>query len=158
MASSSCPAVPARRRPRRERLDPHAAQRVLSVLNAGATINAVEYDATSDRYLVRSELYEFLAIVAKRAFEADKSNVDLAELEKIVGVALLPDVNQNAETVLHYMHPISEDRGFTAEIKLSEVAPADVRTVRTVRCKPSKSAKSPHSCSGLACEIGRAHV
>jgi hypothetical protein len=115
---------------RPEQLDPHAAQRVLSVLNAGATINAVEYDATSDRYLVRSELYEFLAIVAKRAFEADKSNVDLAELEKIVGVALLPDVNQNAETVLHYMHPISEDRGFTAEIKLSEVAPADVRTVR----------------------------
>ena len=72
----------------------------------------------------------FLAIVAKRSFEADKSNVDLAELEKIVGVALLPDVNQNAETVLHYMHPISEDRGFTAEIKLGEVAPADVRTVR----------------------------
>ncbi len=115
---------------RPEQLDPHAAQRVLAVLNAGATINAVEYDAISDRYLVRGELYEFLAIVAKRSFEADKGNVDLAELEKIVGVALLPDINQNAETVLHYMHPISEDRGFTAEIKLGEVAPNDIRTVR----------------------------
>jgi hypothetical protein len=115
---------------RPEQLDPHAAQRVLAVLNAGATINAVEYDAVSDRYLVRAELFEFLSIVAKRSFEADKANVDLAELEKIVGVALLPDVNQNAETVLHYMHPISEDRGFTAEIKLGEVAPADIRTVR----------------------------
>ena len=51
---------------RPEQLDPHAAQRVLAVLNAGATINAVEYDAIADRYLVRGELYEFLAIVAKR--------------------------------------------------------------------------------------------
>ena len=115
---------------RPEQLDPHAAQRVLAVLNAGATINAVEYDAIADRYLVRGELYEFLAITAKRWFEADKVNVDLAELEKIVGVALLPDINQNAETVLHYMHPISEDRGFTAEIKLGEVAPTDIRLMR----------------------------
>ncbi len=116
---------------RPEQLDPHAAERVRAVLTAGTTINAVEHDAVSDRYLVRGELYEFLAIVAKRAFEADKGNVSLAELEKIVGVALLPDINQNAETVLHYMHPISEDRGFTAEIKLGEVAPADIRTVRS---------------------------
>jgi hypothetical protein len=115
---------------RPDQLDPHAAQRVRAVLNAGATINAVEYDPISDRYLVRAELFEFLSIVAKRSFEADKANVDLAELEKIVGVALLPDINQNAETVLHYMHPISEDRGFTAEIKLGEVAPADIRIVR----------------------------
>jgi len=115
---------------RPDQLDPHAAQRVRAVLNAGATINAVEFDPISDRYLVRAELFEFLSIVAKRSFEADKANVDLAELEKIVGVALLPDINQNAETVLHYMHPISEDRGFTAEIKLGEVAPTDIRIVR----------------------------
>jgi hypothetical protein len=116
---------------RPELLDPHTAQRVLGVLNAGATINAVEYDATADRYLVRAELYEFLSIVAKRSFEADKANVDLAELEKIVGVALLPDINRNAETVLHYMHPIDEDRGFTAEINLGEVDAGDKRVVRS---------------------------
>ncbi|HEY7670436.1 MAG TPA: hypothetical protein VH852_07360, partial [Hyphomicrobium sp.] len=106
---------------RADQLEPHVAQRVLGVLNAGATIHAVEYDEGANRYLVRAELFEFLSIVAKRSFEADKSNVDLAELEKIVGVALLPNLSHNAELVLHYMHPISEDRGFTAEIRLDEV-------------------------------------
>ncbi len=82
---------------RPELLDPHTERQVLGVLNAGATISAVDYDEAAGRYLVRAELYEFLAIVAKRSFEADKANIDLAELEKIVGVALLPDINQNAE-------------------------------------------------------------
>ncbi len=116
---------------RPELLDPHSAQRVLGVLNAGATINAVEYEEERGRYLVRAELFEFLSIVAKRSFEADKANVDLAELEKIVGVALLPDINANAETVLHYMHPIDEDRGFTAEINLGEVEADHKRVVRS---------------------------
>jgi hypothetical protein len=115
---------------RPELLDPNTAQRVLGVLNAGATISAVEYDEAADRYLVRAELFEFLSIVAKRSFDADKANVDLAELERIVGVSLLPDVNENAETVLHYMHPITEKHGFTAEIKLKEVTPEHLRTVR----------------------------
>jgi hypothetical protein len=115
---------------RPEHLDPHTAARVLGVLNAGATIHAVEYGEVQRRYLIRSELYEFLSVVAKRAFEANEHHVSLAELEKIVGVALLPDLSQNAETVLHYMHPISEDRGFTAEIKLDEVAQEHIRTVR----------------------------
>ena len=116
---------------RPELLDPHTERQVLGVLNAGATISAVDYDEAAGRYLVRAELYEFLAIVAKRSFEADKANIDLAELEKIVGVALLPDINQNAEAVLHYMHPIDEDRGFTAEINLGEVADEHKRTVRS---------------------------
>jgi hypothetical protein len=115
---------------RPERLDPHSAARVLGVLNAGATIHAVAYDEAQQRYLVRSELFEFLSVVAKKAFEASAHHANLAELEKVVGVALLPDLGHNAETVLHYMHPLSEDRGFTAEIKLSEVAPNHLRTVR----------------------------
>jgi hypothetical protein len=116
---------------RPEMLDQHTERQVLGVLNAGSTISAVDYDEAAGRYLVRAELYEFLAIVAKRSFEADKANIDLAELEKIVGVALLPDINQNAETVLHYMHPIDEDRGFTAEINLGEVLDEHKRTVRS---------------------------
>ncbi len=116
---------------RPEQLDAHNGQRVLGVLNAGATISAVEYDEVKNRYLVRAELFEFLSIIAKRSFEADKSNVDLAELEKLVGVALLPNINENAETVLHYMHPIDEDRGFTAEINLAEVIDEHRRTVRS---------------------------
>ena len=116
---------------RPELLEPHTERQVLGVLNAGSTISAVDYDEAAGRYLVRAELYEFLAIVAKRSFEADKANVDLAELEKIVGVALLPDINRNAETVLHYLHPIDEDRGFTAEINLAEVIEEHKRTVRS---------------------------
>lgn len=116
---------------RPEQLDPHSAGRVLAVLNAGATIHAVEYDEARQRYLVRSELFEFLSVVAKRAFEASDHHVNLAELEKIVGVALLPDLSRNADTVLHYIHPISEDRGFTGEIKLDEVVPEHIRVVRS---------------------------
>jgi hypothetical protein len=115
---------------RPDELDPHTAGRVLGVLNAGATIHAVEYDETRRRYLVRSELFEFLSVVAKKAFEASEHHVNLAELDKIVSVALLPNLSHNAETVLHYMHPIREDRGFTAEIKLDEVGPDHLRTVR----------------------------
>jgi len=116
---------------RPESLEPHTAQRVLGVLNAGSTISAVDYDEAAGRYLVRAELFEFLSIVAKRSFEADKSNIDLAELEKIVGVALLPNINENADTVLYYMQPIDEDRGFTAEINLGEVEPDHKRVVRS---------------------------
>ena len=115
---------------RAERLDPHFAERVMAVLNAGATIHAVEYDEARDRYLVRAELFEFLSIAARKAFEASPHHGSLAELEKVTMVALLPDVAANSDTVLHYMHPISEDRGFTAEVRLDEVAAADVRTVR----------------------------
>lgn len=115
---------------RTERLDPHFAERVMAVLNAGATIHAVEYDEERDRYLVRAELFEFLSIAARKAFEASPHHGSLAELEKVTMVALLPDVAANSDTVLHYMHPISEDRGFTAEVKLNEVATADLRTVR----------------------------
>jgi predicted nucleic acid-binding Zn-ribbon protein len=117
---------------RANRLDPHAADRVLTVLNAGATIHAVEFDQDQDRYLVRSELFEFLSTTAKKAFEKSPVHANLVELEKIVGVALLPNVGPNAETVMHYMHPITELHGFTAEVKLSEVEADDKRVVRSV--------------------------
>lgn len=117
---------------RTDRLDPHAATRVIDVLNAGATIHAVAHDPDNDRYLVRSELFEFLSTTAKKAFEKSGVHANMVELEKLVGVALLPDVGPNAETVLHYMHPITEKHGFTAEVKLSEVVPSDTRVVRNV--------------------------
>jgi hypothetical protein len=116
---------------RMDRLDPVAMDKVLPVLNAGTTIHAVEYDDEKDRYLVRAELFEFLSIVAKKSFEADKKHADLAELEKIVSVALLPDVGTASRSVLSYIHPMSEDRGFTGEIRLSEVTEADKRLVRS---------------------------
>jgi hypothetical protein len=116
---------------RPELLEPHSERQVLGVLNAGATINAVEYDQPQNRYLVRAELFEFLSIVAKRSFDADKSAADMYELERVVSVALLPDVNHNADTVLHYMHPIDPHNDFTAEINFAEVDDGDRRTVRS---------------------------
>lgn len=120
---------------RPERLDAHGADRVLAVLNAGATIHAVEYDEARHRYLVRAELFEFLSLVAKKAFEADQQHVKLSELEKIVTVALLPNVNETVDAVLQHLHPINETNGFTSEMFISEVErdnPAFARGVRNV--------------------------
>jgi hypothetical protein len=121
---------------RPERLDPQSAERVVGVLNAGATIHAVEYDPSEDRYLVRAELFEFLSVIAKKAFESNDQNATFAELEKMVAVALLPDVAANADTVLSYVHPYHHAKSgnpeYTAEVKLSDVADAHKRTVRSV--------------------------
>ena len=120
--------------------DPHARD-LHRVLNAGATIGAVRHVA-DETYELRSELFEYISQVAKKAFAADKSHVALADLERIVAVALLPDVRDNVETVLKYVHPI-EDRptflekvgvkerhDFTAEIDLGEVDRSDKKVVR----------------------------
>ncbi len=116
---------------RPERLDPQSAERVLGVLNAGTTIHAVEFDHEQDRYLVRAELFEFLSGISKKAFQANAQHATIADMEKTVSVALLPDVARNIDTVLSYMHPITEKHGFMAEIKLAEVTDdTDKRVVR----------------------------
>ena len=119
--------------------DPQA-PRPARVLNAGATIGAVRHLAGESYGCVRAVRVH--PQVTKKEFEADKSHVALAELERIVAVALLPDVKDNVETVLKYVHPI-EDRptllekvglkerhDFTAEIKLEEVDRTDKKIVR----------------------------
>ncbi|MEZ5843025.1 MAG: hypothetical protein R3D27_04755 [Hyphomicrobiaceae bacterium] len=96
--------------------------RVLKVLNAGAVIGAVERDEhRADRYLVRSELFEFLATVAKKAFEADKDRARLAELKKLLVVSLAPDPGHYADVVLSHLHPITPFEDFTQEIRLAEI-------------------------------------
>jgi hypothetical protein len=118
-------------RPRR--LDPQSAGRVLGVLNAGTTIHAVEYDPENDRYLVRAELFEFLSGVSKKSFKENTHHATIAEMEKTVSAALLPDIAHNIDTVLSYLHPITEKHGFMAEIKLGEVTDeTDKRVVRQV--------------------------
>src|SRR5262245_34728459 len=121
--------------------DPHAPD-LNRVLNAGATIGAVRH-VEANVYELRAELFEYLSLVAKKSFGADKSHVVLAELERILAVSLLPNVRENVETVLRYVHPI-EDRPtfleklarsgarpeFTAEIKLDEVERSDKKVVR----------------------------
>lgn len=106
---------------------------VMGVLNAGATIGAVARDAArSDHYLIRAELFEFLSVVAKKAFEADKDRGRLAQLERAVGVALLRDVPTNVQTLQDALHPMNEDRGFSAEVRLKETHPLDVPVIRKV--------------------------
>jgi hypothetical protein len=118
---------------RPDRLDPQSAERVLGVLNAGTTIHAVEFDHEQDRYLVRAELFEFLSGISKKSFQANVQHATLAEIEKTVSVALLPDVARNIDTVLSYLHPITEKHGFMAEMNLGEIADAaDQRVVRLV--------------------------
>jgi hypothetical protein len=120
--------------------DPHAPD-LNRLLNAGATIGAVRH-VDGNLYELRAELFEYLSQVAKKSFGADKSHVTLAELERIVVVSLLPNVGDNVETVLRYVHPI-EDRpsllaklglkeraDFTAEIRLDEVERHDKKIVR----------------------------
>lgn len=117
---------------RPETLSPHTADRVLTVLNAGASISAVARDEAANRFLIRSELFEYLSTTAKKAYHQSATHADEVELEKTVSVALLPRISENAETVLHYMHPINEDKGYTAEILLNEVDEIDRRIVRNV--------------------------
>ena len=117
---------------RPERLDPQSAERVLGVLNAGTTIHAVEYHAEEDRYLIRAELFEFLSSASRKAFQANDHHATLAELEKIVSVALLPDIATNVDIVLSHVHPITEKHGFTAEVRMGELDDAHKRVVRNV--------------------------
>ncbi|MEW5962660.1 MAG: hypothetical protein AB1749_03780, partial [Pseudomonadota bacterium] len=107
--------------------------RVLKVLNAAATIGAVARDPNRpERYLVRPELFEFLSVVAKKAFDADESHARLAELKQVVTVALQPHTGYHAEIVLDHMHPINEKDGFSSEVTLSTVPSGDLPLMRKV--------------------------
>ncbi len=104
---------------------------VAKVLNAGATIGAVTRDEYNPaRYLIRPELFEFLSIIARRHYEADKDHRRLAELKRLITVALQPHVGDHAEVVLHNMHPINENGDLTSEVRLREVEPEQVPIIR----------------------------
>ena len=75
-------------------------------------------------------MVEFLNQVAKNAFESDKDKVNLAELRKIVTVALQPYVSDHADIVLGHMHPISDKNGFSSEIFMQDVPADDVPIVQ----------------------------
>ncbi len=115
-----------------EDTDPHATD-LRRLLNAGSSIGAVRHGDQGDRvYEVRAEFFEYLSIAAQREFEKDRNRVHVAELERTISVALMPDIATNADVVLSYMHPIQEDRGFMAEIILSEIGPpAHLKVVRS---------------------------
>jgi hypothetical protein len=117
-------------------LDPESAAHVRDVLNAGATIGAVREGRRNGHYLVRAELYEFLCEVIKKQLknrpDETRRGLELNELEKRMTEALLPQVRETAEVVLHYLHPIDERHGFTSELYMNEVSPDHIRPVRNV--------------------------
>lgn len=121
---------------RMRELDPETQINVRDVLNAGATIGAVRSTADPGVFHVRAELYEFLCHVIRKELrlrpEETRRGLELDRLETRFTEALLPDVAQASEAVLHYMHPIEEAHGFTSEIRFKEVDASHVRPVRNV--------------------------
>lgn len=105
--------------------------RVLKVLNAGATIGAVEQDhAKPHRYLVRPELFEFLSIVARKQYEHNEEHRRLAELKQLVMVALQPHVGDHSAIILRNLHPINEVDGLSSEVLLNQIQPDQEPIVR----------------------------
>ena len=115
--------------------DPETARRIRKVLVAGASIGAVErasINGQGERYLVRSELFEYLSVVANSARGSDREYSDRTRLIQIVGVALEPDRQHNAEIVLSHVEPINQRHSFMAKVDLEAVPPEHKRLVQTV--------------------------
>ena len=113
----------------------HHAGDMRRVLNAGASIDKVREvpapQAGYRAYQIRSELSTYLAIVIKRETEKNKGHSKLAELEKKLTIALLPNVGAGAEMVKSHCHPMQEHNGFMAEIFLNEINDDEKRIVRS---------------------------
>jgi hypothetical protein len=111
--------------------DPHAPD-LLRVMNAGATIGAVRQPHPGvPRYEIRAELFEYLSAVARREFEANQYYAAMADMERVISVALLPDIARNAETVLSHLHPIREENGYMAEVWMDQVPDHHALIVRS---------------------------
>ncbi|WBT38864.1 MFS transporter [Hyphomicrobium sp. DMF-1] len=117
---------------RLDELDPETAVQVREVLNAGAIIGAVRRGDQPGRYLVRSELLEFLNSVIKRELETNKAQAEagmlIDQMDDQLVVALLPHVGDNAEAVLGELVPMDEANGFTSYVALEDID-EDVRPV-----------------------------
>ena len=111
---------------RLDELDPETAVQVRDVLNAGAIIGAVRRADQDGRYLVRSELLEFLNTVIKRQLETNgedaKRSMELDQLEDQIRVALMPTIGETCEFVMGQLDPINEKEGFTSEVYLDQIA------------------------------------
>ncbi|MBU1211676.1 MAG: hypothetical protein KJ587_10435 [Alphaproteobacteria bacterium] len=104
---------------------------VLNVLNAACSIGAATEDQERpDSYLVRPELFEFLSILSHRHYKANDEHRRLAELNRLITVALQPHVGDHAAVVLHNMHPINEHNEFTSEVLFKEIEDAEKPIVK----------------------------
>ncbi|MEZ5851684.1 MAG: hypothetical protein R3D68_13650 [Hyphomicrobiaceae bacterium] len=88
-----------------------------SVLVAGATIGAVRrVGADRSRYLVSAGLARYFAVAQRKSWRTRPADADKKELVTVIGVSLLPEPERNAAIVLSELHPISDDRGYSAEV------------------------------------------
>src|SRR5262249_31027525 len=85
-----------------------------------------------ERYFIRSELFEYLSVVANTARESDREYADRKRLIQIVGVALEPDRKANAEVVLRHVEPINPRHGFMAKVDFGTVDEGARRLVQDV--------------------------
>ncbi len=108
--------------------DDEITREVRQVLNQAATIGAVR-NVSQDRtrYHLHYGLVRYLGLALKKAPRLSQSQVDRKELVHVVGVALLPYPQHNAEQVLSEMHPVSDSEGFAAETYPFRIAEEDKR-------------------------------
>lgn len=105
-----------------------------AVLVAAATIGAVRRSGNDrGRYLVSTGFARYCAVAQRKSWTVHGKEVDRKELVNVIGVALLPDPQGNAEIVLGEMHPISDAPGYAAETYPGSITePAHQRLVRNV--------------------------
>jgi len=86
------------------------------VLNAGSNISAVHpVEGHPDRYRVHSGLVRYLTLAQRKPWKTNPAALNQRQLVNVIGVALLPDPQINADSVLSEMHPVSDSEGFAAE-------------------------------------------
>lgn len=105
-----------------ERHDPMFEQ-LQGVLNMARTIGAVRpQDQQKLHYLVHSGLVQYLGAKLQKLPKATQQDKHRGELIHVIGVALLPDPQSNADLVLSEMHPISDAHGYAAEAEPFKIA------------------------------------
>ena len=112
--------------------DPYASS-IRRVLNAASTIGAVRHvDGREEVYEVRAELFEFLSVVAKKAFGVERRERSAGRASQSpLGVATATcwrSCRHRAAALPPYM----EQHGFSAEVYLGELPADDAFVVRKV--------------------------
>ncbi len=96
---------------------------IRKVLNAGSQISAVLPDPDHrGRYLLHAGFVRYLTLAQRKPWKVKTIAVNQRELVNVIGVALLPRPQDNAEIVLSEMHPISDAEGFAAETSPFKIA------------------------------------
>jgi len=105
-----------------------------AVLTAGASIGAVRpFGDGRSQFQVKTGLSRYIAIAQKKKWPKKSEEAARRDLLKVIGVALMPDTKENAESVIEELHPISGRDGFAAEVNVNALAdPSRLRLVRGV--------------------------